>query len=147
MQLSRIFMLIIPLLFCFACSQEKSAYELKQALAKKEKETPFIYLSIENSKLDYNRTKGGLFKKSKIDGVTFTGKVVNSATSATYKDAKVLLQFFSESGDLITGQEFLINATLPPNSKKEFSFKIDNSSIPSNAKSHIASARGGKTVY
>jgi hypothetical protein len=54
------------------------------------------------------------------------GKITNTATAASYKDAVVRVTYYSKTGTELATNEYTIYDFFPPNSVKNFELKIQN---------------------
>ena len=62
-----------------------------------------------------------MFKKIKI-----LGSITNSATVATYKDLVIKVTYYSKSNTVLHEKEFTVYDLFPPNSTKNFEWRVNN---------------------
>jgi hypothetical protein len=109
----------------------KSPEELRAELKIQEQMTPLNYLNYESVVLTPQLRKireAGLFHDAEYvpDGAIIEGYIVNKATLARFKDVKIKVTFYSKTQTAISEQIFTIYEFFEPNTKKDFSIRINN---------------------
>ena len=132
MEKAKLITLIIVALFFVQCNEtfrEKSPNELRIELQSHENSSPKRYIKLENVVMNKNKIRdAGIFRSAKYDGYLISGKVVNSATIARYKDLKITVDLFSKTKTLISQETYVFYEYYEPNSTKNFEIKINPSS-------------------
>lgn len=90
--------------------REKTPEELKQELYEKEKQNPLNYLSVSYS-TDYKLLSGKNILK---------GNIYNTATIATFKDVVVTVTYFTETGTVLSTQDFIVYQYVYPSNSTTF---------------------------
>jgi len=124
--LTLIYVLTLTIIGCKDSNRQKTPTELKLDLRIQENNNTLQYLKLENVKMQKNKIKdAGLFSSAKYDGYLITGQVLNSATIAKYKDLKIKVELYSKTKTVISNKTYVFYEYYLPNSKKNFSLKID----------------------
>lgn len=110
---------------------EKSPEELRAELKNSEEDSPLDYLSCGKVRMfpqEIQTRSAGLFHDAEYepDGAIFRGTIENNATLGRFKDAKIKIQFYSQTNTLIEEQNYVIYEYLEPQSTTTFSFKTDS---------------------
>ncbi len=121
-----IYVLTSTIVGCKESNRQKTPAELKLELRTQENNNTLQYLKLENVKMINNKIKdAGFFSSAKYDGYLITGQVKNSATMAKYKDLKIRVVLYSKTKTVISNKTYVFYEYYGPNSKKNFSLKID----------------------
>lgn len=110
---------------------EKSPEELRAELKISEENSPLEYLSCGQVRMtpqERQTRSAGLFHDAEYepDGAIFRGTIINNATLGRYKDAKIKIEFYSQTNTLIEEQSYVIYEYLEPQSTTSFSFKTES---------------------
>ncbi|MBI3236074.1 MAG: hypothetical protein HYZ42_18900, partial [Bacteroidetes bacterium] len=113
----------------FNNDRPKTPEELRAELKHLEEIDPLMYLEDNNVKMTPMQKKirnGGLFRDPEYapDGAVFKGEFINKASTAKFKDIQVKISFYSQTKTLIKEESYIIYEYFPPNSTKNFSFKV-----------------------
>jgi hypothetical protein len=108
----------------------KTPEELKAELLKYELMNLMVYLDDKDVTLQQQRKKvrnAGLFRDAEYadDGALIKGSIINKATLAKYKDVKVRVTYYSKTKTLIQEKTYVFYEFYNPNSKKQFSLKVE----------------------
>ena len=108
---------------------EKTPEELRQELHEKEKVSPLTYLKIEDAKMEVNKVKTrdeGLFNNAEYsdDGWNISANIKSTATMAKFKDVVVKVSYFSETGTLLSSEDFIQYEFYEPNSVTPIFLKV-----------------------
>lgn len=108
--------------------KKKSASELREELRKNEQNRPLDYLSISASeKQNKIQTRNGtIFRSSeyKIDGYLVEGYISNSATIAVYKNVFYKISYISQTGSIISTENFALYEYIYPSDAVKFERKV-----------------------
>jgi hypothetical protein len=86
-------------------------------------------------------TTDGSYRENFFGGkIEINGEIVSSATSATYKDPVIRINFYSKSETLIGTEEFTLYEIIKPNSTKKFEKEVTNYSDVSSLGWEVVSA-------
>lgn len=110
---------------------EKTPEELRAELKISEESAPLEYLSCGQVRMtpqERQTRSAGLFHDAEYepDGAIFRGTIINNATLGRFKDAKIKIQFYSQTNTLIEEQSYVIYEYIEPQSTTEFSFKTES---------------------
>ena len=112
-------MLYLPLFVIISSCQsasstnrQKTAEEIKQELAQKERENPVAYLKA-----------SGTHRKNFIGETVLEGRIINTATVANFKDIVIEADFLAPSGTSLGTKEFTRYELLGPGYDVTFRFK------------------------
>lgn len=109
-------------------NQNKSIEDIKKDLVKSEQNSPLKFITIDaNDKPNKVRTRHGTFFRSskyEIDGVLIEGFIYSNATLAVFKDIVYKVNYISDTGTVISSEEFTIYDFLTPNSSLEIKQKV-----------------------
>lgn len=109
-------------------NRKKTAEQIKQDLLQSEQNSPLNYISIDaTDKPNRVKTRNGTFfrsSKHKIDGALVVGFISNRATLAEFKDIVYRVNYTSETGTVISSEEFTIYDYLYPQSSLEINQKV-----------------------
>lgn len=97
-------------------SKDETYRKKKMTIEQIEKSEPIHFLDVSgNYKESFWGTK-----------INVSGKIVNRATVATYKDAVVRVIYYSKTKTVLGSKDYVIYELFPPNSTKSFELKIEN---------------------
>ena len=97
-------------------SSGDSYYEKVMSVEEIEQSQPTVFLDADGN---YNENFWG-------DKIKVHGKITNSATVATFKDAVVRVTYYSKTKTVLGNNDYTIYEMFPPNSVKDFELKIEN---------------------
>ncbi|MBC8488919.1 MAG: DUF4339 domain-containing protein [Bacteroidetes bacterium] len=97
-------------------SGSESYYEKVMTVEEIEQSQPTKFLDADGN---YNENFWG-------DKINVHGKITNSATVATYKDATIRVTYYSKTETVLGSDDYTIYEVFPPNSVKKFELKIEN---------------------
>jgi hypothetical protein len=97
-------------------SSRSTYYEKIMSIEETEQSQPTVFLKASGN---YNENFWG-------DKIKVHGKITNSATVATFKDAVVRVTYYSKTKTVLGSNEYTIYEIFPPNSVKNFELKIQN---------------------
>jgi len=104
---------IAVILFSQSCYAQESPDRLRAELLKDEKAKPKTYLSI----IKQNNAH-------RIDGWYVSGVIKNTASLAEFKDAVVIVSFYTQTQTHLTSQQYTLYQYFKPNKPQYFSFKV-----------------------
>jgi len=81
-----------------------------------ESSSPTKYLKVEST---FNKNFWG-------DKINIKGTIINTAKSATYKDAVIRVKYLTKTNTVLHTSNYTIFEYFPPNSKVDFNLRIDN---------------------
>lgn len=87
--------------------------ETKVSLEETEKQNPVSFLS-----------SNGTYRKNLLGEWVLEGKIVNSATIATYKDVVLVINFYSKTETVLGSERRILYEYYTPRQKKDFKIKI-----------------------
>ncbi len=93
-------------------TSDKTYEDSKEKLVKKETKDPLSFLTV-----DYTS------KRNIIGQTVVRGVVKNSAAVSSYKNVRIKLLYYNESGELVTNHEQVIGEAVPPNGEVSFKAK------------------------
>jgi hypothetical protein len=93
-----------------------SYYEKVMNIEETEQSQPTAFLDADG---DYNESFWG-------DKINVHGKITNSATVATFKDAVVRVTYYSKTKTVLRSNDYIVYELFPPNSVNNFELKIEN---------------------
>lgn len=122
MKIIAYFFSIFLVLFLFSCqnrhnsgNSEAQTYEdTKKSLSNQEAESPTSFLSVT-----------GTYRKNLIGKTVIEGTVRNSASTTTFKDISVKVNFISQTGTVIGSDNYVIYEYVSPSNSVNFKLKID----------------------
>ncbi len=82
--------------------------KLRENLLEKEQAAPLDYLTIQATLVPNVTRTADLFHHTETNGFRFEGSIKNSASLANYKDVRVIINYFTKTGTLISSQEIMI---------------------------------------
>jgi hypothetical protein len=96
-----------------SCYGQQSPDELKMELLKDEQAKPSTYLKI----IKHDNTH-------RIDGWFVSGYIKNTATFAHFKDAVVIVSYYTQALTHLSSQQYVIYQSFKPNKPNYFLFKV-----------------------
>ena len=125
---------LIPLLImCFIFTQctkvpqerPKSAEELRQELKLMEGASPLKYIACTNGTMKQNLVReAGFFNSAEYDGYVVSCNIINKASIARFKDAKIEVQYISRTNTIIKSDYFTLYKFLDPGRQNHFSATV-----------------------
>lgn len=113
--------------------RQKSSAELKQELKMRELNNPRSYLTVSYN-LNYNLLSG----KDII-----RGKIISSATSATFKDVILTVTFSTTTNTVLGREDYVVYQYVQPNSSTDFDIRVHSPSGTKKIGIEVKSASGG----
>lgn len=128
----------------------RSDEELKMTLQERELNAPLKYLTGGELNMQQHQRKvrnGGVFRSAEYenDGATISGKIINNATLATYKDLNITISFMSGTKTVLDEQSFVIYEYFKAGESTYISFEIP--SVPSAMKTWSYQINGASSAY
>lgn len=96
--------------------RKKSPEEIRNEISQDERSLPFVYLSAKGS---YKENYWG-------DKFKVSCTITNKATLVTYKDAKLMVSYYSKTKTLLGSDSYVIYEFFPPLSSKTIDLEIGN---------------------
>lgn len=116
MKTKLIFLALIAIAVFQSCGSGSSYQDKVQSIEEIEKADPLTFLSVEGK---YGENFWG-------DKIEIEGTITNLATVASYKDAKVRVNFFTKTKTLLGSEEYTVYEIFKPNSQKNFTLTVKN---------------------
>jgi hypothetical protein len=112
------------------CYAQQSPDELKTELLKEENANPTTYLKIiKHDNIQHH-----------VDGWFVSGYIKNTATLAYFKDAVVIVSYYTQSQKHLISQQYVIHQSFKPNKPQYFLFKVSAPKETASIKMTIKSA-------
>lgn len=101
-------------------AEQNTPEKLREKLLEKEQKSPTSYLSCSGT-LEENITRQpDIFHHTETDGYLIKGYITNNATMARFKDAVILVRYYSKTMTLIGTKQFIVSEYFNPGSTTNF---------------------------